>query len=345
MATAIHAIQPLTQLQRERARDNARKALLRKVGDAPNAEHYIRQQVSKYPLALQLFVAFLCLVVLIAAFVPSSIRLYDAAHDALSVSIQNAYAVTAAAIATIFLAEIGQIVFSLALAMFNEKPLQRRFLIAGAVLATIIAFAGNVSVAKPAYEFAVLEAIAPPFMVLATAYVLKEQLLHVVEQRHAGKVAYEHALQAWQDATRNIDEHQDWQRAYANALMDAIRSVRRKDTETLSHREMLMLVQRELRADDIMLALQDVQQPVDVQPQAARAIPANNNGKQTDEVRTALQDADDAGPVRVECPHCDWSKTYKSKRSARFALTAHLRKHPEKQTAVHVNGHVKAVAV
>lgn len=84
-----------------------------------------------------------------------------------------------------------------------------------------------------------------------------------------------------------------------------------------------------------------VMQPVQ---QVERYASANNNGQRTGAVVTALQDAEAVGPVHVECPHCTWEGDYGSKRSARFALTAHLSKHPDKQTTVHVNGHVQAVS-
>jgi hypothetical protein len=41
--------------------------------------------------------------------------------------------------------------------------------------------------------FAWLEAIAPPIIVLATAYVIKEQILEAIEVRHANEQAFQAA--------------------------------------------------------------------------------------------------------------------------------------------------------
>jgi glycogen synthase len=79
--------------------------------------------------------------------------------------------------------------------------------------------------------FAWLESIAPPLLVLSTAYVLKEQLLDAIETRHANERAYQEAVNLWQSATADPESHPHWMQFYANALRDAIRKAnnRRKD--------------------------------------------------------------------------------------------------------------------
>jgi hypothetical protein len=60
------------------------------------------------------------------------------------------------------------------------------------MLATVISVVGNVQLALPGHEnspFAWLEALAPPIIVLATAYVIKEQILEAIEVRHANERA------------------------------------------------------------------------------------------------------------------------------------------------------------
>lgn len=354
----IYAIQPLTAIQRERAREQARKALLRKIGNAPEPEQFMHRQLAKHPRWMQVTIAGLCVLVLLWAFATSATRLYAAGHHAFASSIEHdVNGAIIAGLATIFIAEFGQLVFSLAYATFNETWMQRIALLVGIILSTLIAFAGNVTVMQPAYDFAWIETLAPPALVVMTAYVLKEQMLKSIEMRHAASTAFEQAMQRWQDATASIEEHASWQATYIHALQDALRTHRRKDTDALAPAQLLQLAWREYQADDVMLQIQQMQQAMQppaamhvepVQPPALqvaseRTASANNNGQQTDEVRHALQDASEDGPVHVTCPHCAWEATKDSKRSARFALTAHLRKHPDKDMRVYVNGHVQAV--
>ena len=101
--------------------------------------------------------------------------------------------------------------------------------------------------------FAWLEAIAPPLLVLSTAYVLKEQLLESIETRHANERAYQEAVNLWQTATANPESHPGWMQFYANALRDALRksNSRRKETlAALNTGHWRALVYRELQADN-----------------------------------------------------------------------------------------------
>ncbi len=123
-------------------------------------------------------------------------------------------------------------------------------------IATAIALVGNVQVALPGHmhsPFAWLEAIAPPLLVLSTAYVLKEQMLEAIELRHANERAYQEAVNEWHRAAVNPQAHSRWMQFYANALRDAIRrqNNRRKDAvEALTTADWRALVYRELQADD-----------------------------------------------------------------------------------------------
>ena len=123
-------------------------------------------------------------------------------------------------------------------------------------IATAIALVGNVQVALPGHQyspFAWLEAIAPPLLVLSTAYVLKEQMLEAIELRHANERAYQEAINDWQRATINPEAHPHWMQFYANAIRDAVRkanSRKREALEALTTGDWRALVYRELQADD-----------------------------------------------------------------------------------------------
>jgi hypothetical protein len=70
--------------------------------------------------------------------------------------------------------------------------------------------------------------------VLSTAYVLKEQLLESIEQRHADERAFQSALAEWQAATAEPEQHPQWSQFYANALRDALLKANSRRKETLN---------------------------------------------------------------------------------------------------------------
>jgi hypothetical protein len=71
----IENLRPLTQEQRQGARKKARDAVIRAIGPKPAREHFNQSTISKYPPSVTRLIL-LCLVLLLAAFTPSAIRLY-----------------------------------------------------------------------------------------------------------------------------------------------------------------------------------------------------------------------------------------------------------------------------
>jgi hypothetical protein len=49
--------------------------------------------------------------------------------------------------------------------------------------------------------------LAPPIIVLATAYVIKEQILEAIEIRHANEQTFQTALTAWRLVTAAPEDH------------------------------------------------------------------------------------------------------------------------------------------
>jgi hypothetical protein len=100
-----------------------------------------------------------------------------------------------------------------------------------------LALGGNIQISLPGHTgspFAWLESIAPPVLVLSTAYVLKEQLLEAIQHRHANERAFQEALHDWQQATSQPEDHSQWFQFYANALRDALLKVNSRRKETLN---------------------------------------------------------------------------------------------------------------
>jgi hypothetical protein len=248
-------IRPLTQEQRQAACQAAHRAVINAIGTKPTREQFMYTTISKYPPAITRLISSLCLVLLLAAFTPSAIRLYVIGSQTFGLAVPNHLAQTAVGLATVLSAEVGQVVFSLALATLGTSPSSRRLLHGSMAIATIVALTGNIQVSLLGHTdspFAWLESIAPPILVLSTAYVLKEQALGAIEMRHANEQAYQAAVADWQAATANPEEHSRWQQFYANALRDALRKANSRRKETLSQMtqdDWRAVVTREMHAD------------------------------------------------------------------------------------------------
>jgi hypothetical protein len=220
----LSQIKPLTQEERQLAHAAAEEAVMRDIGERPQRDHYNHHAAHRYPLLVTKLITGLCIALLLVAFTPSAIRLYVIGSSTFGAAVPYELAMIAVGIATVLTAEVGQVVFSLALATLGTTPNARRLLYASMGIATAIALVGNVQVALPGHTtspFAWLEAIAPPLLVLSTAYVLKEQMLEAIELRHADERAYQEAVNDWQRATINPEAHSQWMQFYANALRDA----------------------------------------------------------------------------------------------------------------------------
>lgn len=249
-------IKPLTQEERQLAHAAAEEAVMRDIGERPQRDHYNHHVAHRYPPLVTKLITGLCIALLLAAFTPSAIRLYVVGSSTFGAAVPYELAMIAVGIATVLTAEGGQVVFSLALATLGTTPNARRLLYASMGIATAIALVGNVQVALPGHTtspFAWLEAIAPPLLVLSTAYVLKEQMLEAIELCHANERAYQEAVNDWQRATINPEAHSQWMQFYANALRDALRkgNIRRREAlESLNTADWRALIYRELQADN-----------------------------------------------------------------------------------------------
>jgi hypothetical protein len=293
----LSQIKPLTQEQRQKAYESSQQAAIRAIGEKPQRDNFDRHTASRYPPTVSKLINCLCIILLLAAFTPSAIRLYVIGSDTFGAAIPDQFAKFAVGIATVLTAEIGQVVFSLALATLGTTKNSRRLLYASMGIATAIALVGNVQVALPGHvqsPFAWLEAIAPPLLVLSTAYVLKEQLLENIETRHANERVYQEAYNLWHTASSQPEDHPQWMQFYANALRDSIRRAnnRRKDALTaLSTEDWRQLVIRELQADSWFAhpassqeTSSEIMEVAEIQPVPLAMTTVNNNGNRPDKM-------------------------------------------------------------
>jgi hypothetical protein len=254
-AAMIENLRPLTQEQRQTAHQAARQAAIRSLGSKPTREHFSTATISRYPASVTRLISLLCLILLLAAFTPSAIRLSVIGSQTFGQAVPNDLAQVAVGLATVLSAEIGQVVFSLALATLGTTATSRRLLYASMGMCTSVALAGNIQVALLGHEqnvFAWLEAVIPPLVVLSTAFVLKGQMLDTIEHRHATERAYQSALADWQADTAEPEQLPQWSQFYANALQDALRkaNARRKETlAAMNQNDWRLAVYREMQAD------------------------------------------------------------------------------------------------
>jgi hypothetical protein len=282
-------LKPLTQEERQLAHATAEEAVMRDIGERPQREHYTHHAAHRYPPMVTKLITGLCLALLLAAFTPSAIRLYVIGSSTFGAAVPYELAMVAVGIATVLTAEVGQVVFSLALATLGTTTSARRLLYISMGIATAIALVGNIQIALPGHvdsPFAWLEAIAPPLLVLSTAYVLKEQMLEAIELRHANERAYQEAVNDWQRATFKPEAHPQWMQFYANALRDALRKAnnrRREALEGLNTADWRALIYRELQADNwyeppAPTVPVDAVEPEEITDHLPFALSANGNG-------------------------------------------------------------------
>lgn len=256
-------LHPLTDEARIEAKQRAARVVQLDLGDAPNRAQFQHITASKYPAWVNRLILALCVFVLIAAFIPSAIRLFFIGSATFAQAIDDTTSATAAGIAIVIMAETAQVLFSLAAAVLNTTShTARRLLFASMGAATILALVGNAQVSLPGHwqnPFAYLEALLPPLLVLSTAYVLKEQMLSAIEQRHANERAYQEALNGWQASSARPEAHPRYQSALANALRDALKELNGRGTGATARRELMQtltvedwraLIRREMQAEE-----------------------------------------------------------------------------------------------
>ena len=254
------ALKSLDSMDRIAAHNKAKEIVIASYGDKPRREQFTNHSISNYPHYVTLTIVGLAMIMLIASFVASAMRLYHIGSETFGHSIQDGNSMMVAGIATVLMAEIGMVVFSLSLAVFDTKATARIILFGSIALSASIALVGNIQVAMPGSNvFAWLEAIAPPLLCLGTSFVLKSQMLHTIETRYECNKAYQVAIAEYNALTATPENAPTFRAAYANALRELIIKTNGKGRgmterleymKTLSSEDWRLLIHRELQADN-----------------------------------------------------------------------------------------------
>jgi len=381
MNEAPQRINALTQEQRESALDAARKRIAGtqpQQPPEPTLDDFMRHMSGRFPPRIMRLISALSAFMLVVAFLPSAMRLHQIGKDTFAHAIADSASIYVAALCIVLMAEVGQVIFSLAAATTAESRAQRIGLGIGATVCTCIALAGNAEVVSPwnySGAFVWLETFAPPVLVLITAQILKTQMLHSIEARHeaqrtfagahnAWSADYTDALRAWQSAYDHAHEHASWMRVQANALRDALRKANARSSAVLreiTDDDWRSLILREVaadawyeRAEQRAVEVQRIEQErsaaearriVRVERSENAANPAAHGasgGERTGATDGNVREVD--GEYVGTCPDCGAEFTKPTYAGAVNALSAHMgrwcvaRKANALQPVAHVNG-------
>jgi len=223
-----------TQEQRYQAREQA-KAFIVSLSRKPVRSDYADLGYSKYPPSFMAGVIIGCVLMFVASLVPSAIRVFDLSERLSYSTIADQHSALFIGIATVIFSEIGSILFTLALAVLPQNTYMRKVMIASVFACALVAISGNYEVViyqrAHVTVFTYLEALLPPFLTLATAYILKEVALDFMARRYETDQAYKQALAAYEQAVANPEKHDDFLSCYANSLWDMFLKCNKRATQ------------------------------------------------------------------------------------------------------------------
>ncbi len=353
MEDVLVVMRQLTYDERMKARTVAAERI---AGPEHKFEDFRDTVVSRFPPWMERLIVILSLILLAAAFVVSAIRIYDVGY---TVALDSVPSITSARViggSMILLAEIGMVIFSLAFAVLENSKTSRYILLGGMVIATAIAVSGNVTAAHPPaigherFVVSWLEALAPPLLVLGTAYVLKERMLEPVKDRQQQTINYREAVQKREQLLQDPTAVGNWREVYVEALKDQIYRVNGRSSKAKAVRAHLTtaqwaaLLHRELDEESKMQALYaEMAQPIEQRsapkrkkrPQVAPARPEKTDKSGGD---TAVKQAPPITAVNIVaqplngawvavCPVCGERYEKPTEHAALQACRGHQRAH------------------
>lgn len=309
-----------------------------------------------YPPRLRQAILGFIVALLVAAFIPSAMRIFQIAYEEFPLPAEFIKAI--AGFSLVMLAEVGQIGFTLAatVAAEDNKRVRGAFN-AGALTCTFIALFGNGTYLRSDTQsaaligFTMLETFAPPVLTLIAAYALKTLALHSIKARFEARRTYEAAQVDWRQRYEQAHTLAAWPSVIGNTLYDALKrknKALKAVLRTITPETWYTLIQRELDAENWYTNIAAAHQAQVAAEAAALPVEAAADGekvKHTPGVRTGETGghihATDGG-YTWECQYCGRSDTRPTARGAANALAQHYR-HCEARAhdSVQSNGHIK----
>jgi hypothetical protein len=253
------AVRSLRESERQRAYDVARKWTAGKEVELRERTN----QPSKYPPQVVGLVLVLCVLLLIAAFIPSALRLHEAGTEEFCRGVETVtLSCEVVGISAVAIAETGSLVFILALSVVEATSVVivrgyqinvvRTLLWMCAIMSGVVSVVGNATIGTPWVSqkvFDYLIVFVPPALVLAVGYILKDFLLHAIQARRESAQEYTEKT-AIRDALLEDPEKSDrWLRYYSRALKEAIQAANRNrqdELEELTRSDWEQLILREM---------------------------------------------------------------------------------------------------
>ena len=234
----------LTEVQRLAAYERARKWA---AGPRPRLSSKLDSTPSKYPRQVIGLVLILCFILLVAAFVPSAIRLYESGSQEFCQALDSdSQLCNLVGISTVLLAETGSLVFILALSVVESVApiklgrlrfdLVRTLLWISALSSVFIAIVGNAHIGRPwqtGILFDWLVTFIPPILVLSVGYVLKDLLLQTIATRHTRLYEYQRKLENYLELLEEPEKSTKWFKVYSTALKEALQKANKRKIEQL----------------------------------------------------------------------------------------------------------------
>lgn len=358
---AFYKVNALIEEQRDAAYEVARYAIAGikpTQATQPAIDDFRKKHTGRVSPRMLITIDVLVAALMLFAFCVSAIRIHATALEGAKSLFENDVASQYwTALFIVFLAEICQIVFSVAFATTNSFWQKIAYAI-GAAFGTAIALYGNGAKTEQGIspEFALLVTYVPPVLTLIAAQVLKSHMLNAIEERSIANAKYEDALVNWQRNAENAEaewttrytnatEHADWNAVLANAMRDALRKANRQSTKVmreLTNADWYALVLRERKAAEWwkVAETQVQQEAVRIEAVAKRNATQRNGAVSTGgtgEVNAAESKRNGDLFIKV-CPHCQQEFERDTERKATNSLVAHMKRHKnERKTQANIS--------
>lgn len=340
-------LRPLSQLERASALRKAKAAVVESFGDEPQLSTFLTKEIQL--TATDVIIWIMSGIALLAAFYLSAVRLFDIGRSTFLESIAHPLSADGAGVAIVVLAEITQVISAIAKMKATDDH-ERRLLTVVGLGAMTLALVGNTQVVRPwereHVDFAWLEAIFPPFVVLVVSNIIKNQLLGSLLARQEAYRKYEQAFEKWQrDITSDPTTHPHWHRFYANALRDELTipykrsKAGRELINSLSNRDWTLMVWREMAADQWFDPTQQREEiVVETEPRRhEKSLPETHNSDIHQLAQPARREPSgglidramataifENEVYKTKCPLCDKEFENASDKSLRRAVSAHI---------------------
>lgn len=318
-------IRGLTIEERDGVFDLARHKI---AGPEPQPKMFMRTSINRHSPRVINFVLFLCIVFLIAAFLPTALRLAQAGKESFCASSPSDPTLCMwVGVSTVVLAEIGQLIFFFALAVLTTTTGTRRMFYLGIAISTAIAIMGNAQIAQPwnhgGYIFYYLIDFGPSILVMILGFFLKGHVLDQSESRQKAQTLLEQAQKDRLAILEDPKAHHSWNRIYSQYLRQALQKVNahnRAIFNDLTVEQIRFLVRREMLQEEWYV--DPSKQGVIERVQLTEQVDARANGHSG---RKEIRPVNGGWKAFSRLTGKDLSKTYSSEKRAQAALNLHYR--------------------